>query len=743
MWKLSYNFTDSSNLYGLDEGIKNVRGPSEVVLVWASALIDSVLSFADEDQLQHDILERIQAFHEGGRPSRVTLAHLLSNKIIDGASQSSCFFCSGEESERELIKYSILPLHLLKGSQSASERNSGVRGRTKRFRSSKRRKLSNHFSPFVLERSDIWCDKTRIHVNVAIKKESFKKDSVKGVEVSSSTTFAMDDFVRNFLSKQTQKIVSEAHSNLLSHVANTVLQTKLRLKLPSLGGIAFIANGTIMPRKSGASFSPMASPPAIPFEAPKNSSMTQQITIDMGKLGNYLTKSNIIKSDGFTIDEHMITLEGLLIPKGITLIVGGGYHGKSTLLRTIASGVYNKVLGDGRELCVTDGGAISVRAEDGRYVNNTNISAFISNLPPTIGGGSGGPNPQKFCTREASGSTSQATNVSEAIELGASAMLVDEDVSAANFMSRDGRMRALVMDESITPLLYRVNGIYNSKGISSIVVVGGVGDWLDVPHAVIQMNKYVAYDALKKARSISAQFSYGHVEYGGRGVVHRLPWEEEGTPRRRRPTIGDSVLPSIVSLLDGGGRFSLDKLETFTNSIEMGNVFENGDNIGDDHHEEDDNGEEDFHIVDMARCEQLLGGNWQLYGVAICSIWVLMMSRKNSSWDFNELLNALEDELDREYGLLGLIQSLSRRDSNHNSIEIIGKSELFESLLFDGTGFAYRPRKYEVAMALTRLRGLVFEDLPDELDKKLEAERLEAEQRKKALADLWANRRKK
>jgi hypothetical protein len=197
-----------------------------------------------------------------------------------------------------------------------------------------------------------------------------------------------------------------------------------------------------------------------------------------------------------------------------------------------------------------------------------------------------------------------------------------------------------------------------------------------------------------------------------------------------------------VSLRDGGGRFSLDQLETSTDSVALCNDAENSANMSDD---DDDDGEEDFHIVDLTRCEQLMGGNWQLYGVGICSLWVLMISKNNPTWDFNELLNALDDELDKEHGLLGLIQTLSRRDLNTSLIPInlVGKSELFESLLFEGTGFAYRPRKYEVAMALTRLRGLTFEELPDELDKKLEAERLEVEKRKKALADLWANRRKK
>jgi Predicted ATPase of the ABC class len=156
----------------------------------------------------------------------------------------------------------------------------------------------------------------------------------------------------------------------------------------------------------------------------------------------------------------LVTLHGLLVKRGITLIVGGGYHGESTLLRCIAAGVYNKIPGDWREFCVTVPDALSIRAEDGRYVNNCNVSAFISNLPtfpldsiettestPALSIGTLAPPPsrtQHFSTGEASGSTSQAANMAEAIELGVTAMLVDEDVSAANFMARDGRMRALV-----------------------------------------------------------------------------------------------------------------------------------------------------------------------------------------------------------------------------------------------------------------------------------------------------------
>jgi hypothetical protein len=497
-------------------------------------------------------------------------------------------------------------------------------------------------------------------------------------------------------------------SNLLAQVANSVLQTKIRQLLPSKDAVAFIANGSIMPRKSGISFAPMVSPPAIPFVAPEGSSMSQEIIVDMGKLCKYLRNSNVESKD-----ETMVKISGMVIPKGITLIVGGGYHGKSTMLRTIMVGVYNKVLGDGRELCVTDSAAITVRAEDGRYVNNTNVSAFISNLPII------GSDTTKFSTREASGSTSQAANVAEAIEMRASALLVDEDVSAANFMSRDGRMRALVMDESITPLLYRVNGLYTKHGISSVVVVGGVGDWLDVPNAVIKLDRYVASDALAKARSISYQFSHNHVQYGGRGVVHRLPWDGDGTPRRRRPVIFEKlgeVDTCKISLLDGGGRLSFWQ------------------EANEDHLENGYDSDDDTGIVDMTKCEQLIGGNCHLYACGIFALWVLKRAQQKPELDMHDLVNELDVILDGEGGMKSIIESFGASKGN--------PSPIICSLL-DHVGHIYRPRRYEILMALTRMRGITFEELPTEVDEEDMKIKREAEERKRMLAELWANRRRK
>ena len=384
--------------------------------------------------------------------------------------------------------------------------------------------------------------------------------------------------------------------------------------------------------------------------------------------------------------------------------------------------MYDKVPGDGREYCVTVRDAVSVRAEDGRYVNNCNVSAFISNLP-TLPGCNQAVDTKEFSTREASGSTSQAANVSEAIEMGATAILVDEDVSAANFMARDGRMRALVMDESITPLLYRVNGMYKTHGISSVVVVGGVGDWLDVPNTVILLNKYVASDATKKAASVSYQFSYNHVQYAGRGVVHRLEWDKEGTPAQRRLT--DDFIESCgnnasVSLMEGGHVVSIHQ-ET-----------------GDDTAIIDD---DDMGCIDMSRCEQLLGKKNQLYACGLCVAWILRTAKQNPTLAIKKLVAKLEEAMDKAGGLLPLFAGPVGCDGTSASQCV--SSSIAWTHLVESVGFAYRPRRHEIFMAATRMRGIGLEALPVIEDGSDVAAELEAERKKLELAELWNARRKK
>ena len=265
------------------------------------------------------------------------------------------------------------------------------------------------------------------------------------------------------------------YTALKKHIEAAEDSECLRNKLDSLGLVAFIANDSILPRESGSSDLPMSKTKAIPFTSPE----TLSIEIDVPNKG---------------------CIKGLAIAKGVSLIVGGGYHGKSTLLNTLERGVYNHIPGDGREYCVSSLKMAKVRAYSGRRVIKTDISTFIKNLPFNQ-------NTTSFSTDNASGSTSQAVNIMEAMEIGAEILLMDEDTCATNFMIRDHKMQQLVNenDEPITTFIDKVKQVYIDKNISTILVLGGVGDYFDVSDRVIQMINYQAFDMTAMAHEISAR----------------------------------------------------------------------------------------------------------------------------------------------------------------------------------------------------------------------------------------------
>jgi predicted ABC-class ATPase len=247
----------------------------------------------------------------------------------------------------------------------------------------------------------------------------------------------------------------------------------LRRLLPDLGLVAFVADGSVLPRESGASDRPLGEG-AVPFEGPEE----LRVSVELPNRG---------------------VVSGMGVPEGVTLVAGGGFHGKSTLLSALSWGVYDHVPGDGRELVVTRPDAVKVRAEDGRSVAGVDISAMIGDLP-------GGRSTQDFSTPNASGSTSQAANIAEALEIGTSLLLVDEDTSATNFMIRDERMRELVHKEPISPFIDLVRPLHRTLGVSTVVVVGGVGDYLDVADRVILMEDYEPADATPRAREVTSKF---------------------------------------------------------------------------------------------------------------------------------------------------------------------------------------------------------------------------------------------
>ncbi len=251
-------------------------------------------------------------------------------------------------------------------------------------------------------------------------------------------------------------------------------QQYIREKLPELSLCAFVADGSVLPRESGVSERPMKG--AVPFKSPDSLKVTLTLP-NQGKV------------------------TGMGIPRGITLFVGGGYHGKSTILQALQNGVYNHIKGDGRELVITDATAVKLRAEDGRSIANVDISPFIGNLPNKR-------DTAHFSTEDASGSTSQAANLMEGVEAGCKVFLIDEDTSATNFMIRDQLMQEVISagEEPITPFICRVNALYQDLGISSIIVAGSSGSYFHVADTVIQMKEYVPFDITDRAKEAAKSY---------------------------------------------------------------------------------------------------------------------------------------------------------------------------------------------------------------------------------------------
>jgi predicted ABC-class ATPase len=296
----------------------------------------------------------------------------------------------------------------------------------------------------------------------------------RSVDASAARTVLLEELpevVRRGLDPAPEGGVDVERAKL--HIESVEDADHLRGLLPGLGLVAFVADGAVLPRESGASDRPLREG-AVPFGSPEE----HRVEVELPNKG---------------------VVSGMGVAEGVTLVVGGGFHGKSTLLSALSWGVYDHVPGDGRELVVTRGDAVKVRAEDGRSVSGVDISAMIGDLP-------GGRSTKDFSTPNASGSTSQAANIAEAIEVGTSLLLVDEDKSATNFMIRDERMRELVRREPISPFIDLVRPLHRSLGVSTVVVVGGVGDYLDVADRVILLEDYAPSDATPRSREVTKRF---------------------------------------------------------------------------------------------------------------------------------------------------------------------------------------------------------------------------------------------
>ncbi|TCT23335.1 putative ABC-class ATPase [Melghiribacillus thermohalophilus] len=381
----------------------------------------------------------------------------------------------------------------------------------------------------------------------------------------------------------------------------------IRKQMKENNWIAFVADGAVLPRESGISNRPLKH--AIPFKSPEEN----RVSINIPHRDEPLT--------------------GMALKKGIVLIVGGGYHGKSTLLNAIERGVYHHIRGDGREYVLTDPAAVKVRAEDGRKVTTVNISPFINHLPH-------GEDTVHFSTDNASGSTSQAANVMEALEAGAKTLLIDEDTSATNFMIRDERMQELVVKEKepITPFIDKIKQMKEELDVSTILVMGGSGDYFDAADEVIMMDQYLPLNVTKKAKEIAEKYPYQREKEGGESFGQ--------LPRRR-------FLPG--SLNSQKGKKSKVQAKGLS-KIVMGR-----------------------HEIDLSQVEQLVDSS-QTRMIAEIIHFLERRNRLEKNISLAELLDQVEKQMDTE----GLSSFTPRPDEHPGEIA--------------------RPRRFEIAAAFNRIR---------------------------------------
>lgn len=355
-------------------------------------------------------------------------------------------------------------------------------------------------------------------------------------------------------------------------------QHVIREELKKRNLVAFVANGSILPRESGVSQKPMKN--AVLFKSPKS------MEIEM-------------------VLPYRGTIKGMGIPSGITLIVGGGYHGKSTLLKALEQGIYNHIAGDGREYVITSDDAVKIRAEDGRCVSHVNISPFINDLP-------NGKNTVDFSTEDASGSTSQAANVVEAIQAGAKSLLIDEDTCATNFMVRDSLMQAVVSGEKepITPFTLQARELYKKHKISVILVAGSSGSFFYIADKVLQMDNYQTFDITDKVKEIISR-----VQEEKTGACGKISIDEL-FDRKKKQRVARSK-----------------RLDKKHNQVKINLYGRNGFSIGKD-------------TVDLKFVEQILDGE-QTTTLAYCLKKILEKMEQRDQ-DMNVLVENLWRQIQRE-----------------------------------------------------------------------------------------------
>jgi len=360
----------------------------------------------------------------------------------------------------------------------------------------------------VLERSSILIDDNMVEARFVVGLPA-KGRRILGRQAAEMLCEDIPDIVDQALIYQSLSPKAVRH-----HVETVEDADWLRQQLRERDLTAFVPNGAILPRRSGVDDRPLEDQNVVPFQSP----LELEVSFDCPNRG---------------------TVKGMGIPEGITLIVGGGYHGKSTLLQALELGIYNHIPDDGRELVVTNPDAVKIRAEDGRNVVGVDISPFINQLPQ-------GRSTTDFSSPNASGSTSQAANIVEALEAGANVLLVDEDTAATNFMIRDRRMQQLISKdkEPITPFIDKIQQLYQDYQVSTILVMGGSGDYFDMANTVIAMENFRPYEVTDKAQAIAQDNRTERKIEGGERfgqITPRIPLADSIDPSRGKKAVNVKV----------------------------------------------------------------------------------------------------------------------------------------------------------------------------------------------------------
>lgn len=320
----------------------------------------------------------------------------------------------------------------------------------------------------VLVRNALWIENGNVQVYLQIKLPGNQR-VIDAKNVAHLLTSVLPDLLTSSLYNFGDGFLED----IKKQIECLEIREALQQELSARGLTAFIPDGAILPRASGLSDEPLKE--AIPFKSPADMKHTFDV------LGQ--------------------SVSGMGIPKGITVISGGAYHGKSTLLLALEKAVYPHIPGDGREWVVIDETAMRIHSEEGRSVRGTDISYLVRDLP-------GGIKTDDFSTLSASGSTSEAANLLEAAEFGTTTFLIDEDTSAVNFLIRDARVRALLGAdrEPLVPLIDRIIQL-KEHGLNFLIVAGACGDYFQVADQVILVANYQHENATEAARQISDRFS--------------------------------------------------------------------------------------------------------------------------------------------------------------------------------------------------------------------------------------------